>query len=190
MLRVTFVAMTLLSCGLLAWASTLRLAIVTRERRDWSVFALVLVLNLGFFVFMGYLPEDPELVTPAQTTVAVIWLLAVPLGASVYYLIADINHFGPNGPSVARASAARLLSRHPPSTTGTRRRRPGPPHPPCRPRSWLPARRTADRHRAQRRTGSRPRLAPAPTPKPQRLDQVRAELDELSDYLRKEGGSQ
>ncbi|MBK3548101.1 hypothetical protein JHN56_34595, partial [Streptomyces sp. MBT60] len=31
-----------------------------------------------------------------------------------------------------------------------------------------------------------PTTPPTPTPAPQRLDQVRAELDELSDYLRKE----
>ncbi len=33
-----------------------------------------------------------------------------------------------------------------------------------------------------------PAHQPHPTPHPQRLDQVRAELDELSDYLRKEEG--
>ncbi|MBK6033595.1 hypothetical protein JHN57_34750, partial [Streptomyces sp. MBT59] len=31
-----------------------------------------------------------------------------------------------------------------------------------------------------------PTTPPTPTPAPRRLDQVRAELDELSDYLRKE----
>ncbi|MFD8822559.1 hypothetical protein ACFV1C_09380 [Streptomyces sp. NPDC059605] len=37
---------------------------------------------------------------------------------------------------------------------------------------------------------TRPRAQPTPTPhpQPQRIDQVRAELDELSDYLRKEEG--
>ncbi|MER5366995.1 hypothetical protein [Streptomyces sp. NPDC002722] len=34
----------------------------------------------------------------------------------------------------------------------------------------------------------RPQPAPSPQPHPQRIDQVRAELDELSDYLRKEEG--
>ncbi|WP_328910581.1 hypothetical protein OG230_14300 [Streptomyces sp. NBC_00234] len=178
-LRVLFVALTVLSCGLLGWAAMLRLAVVTRKGRDWALLALVFALNTGLFAFMIVMPEDPEQTSDAEAFIGVSWIFGVMVGVVAYYLYAEIQHYGPQGPYGAA---------HPPVAQphgpygGYVPQQAAPPHPaPHVPNTPAPT----------PGYGYPPAVPPPahtpPPAAPQRLDQVRAELDELSDYLRKEG---
>ncbi|MFH9616009.1 hypothetical protein ACH4MM_20200 [Streptomyces pratensis] len=200
-LRVVFVALALLSCGLLAWAAMLRLAIVTRKQRDWWLFGLVLALNTGLVVYLDALPDEEEVLTDGQAVITLTWMLVVFVGTVTYYLYAEIRHFDPYrgqrggpgagpyaGPYAARYPGAPSYAAqqtvtappvpsygYPPAPRQSPTPVPTPPAPPRNPASTPP-----------------PAAPPAEAPRaaaPQRLDQVRAELDELSDYLRKEGDS-
>ncbi|MGW0856265.1 hypothetical protein [Streptomyces sp. NPDC002690] len=196
-LRVVFVALTVLSCGLLAWAAMLRLAIVTRRPRDWVLFVVSIALVVGFCAFLGTVPsdEDAEL-TDGQAVVVLLWILVTFGGVPWYYLHQDIRHFGPNGPNGPRAAGARPAVGYPvanpaqgygyppavpqPPVYGAP---PVTPHPqgPTPPYGAVPPQ---PHQPLQQQRPTPPPRRPGP---PQRLDQVRAELDELSDYLRKEG---
>ncbi|MFC8230038.1 hypothetical protein [Streptomyces sp. NPDC057287] len=191
-LRVVFVALALLSCGLLAWAAMLRLAIVTRKARDWWLFGLVLALNIGLIAYLGSLPEEEEVMTDGQAVITLSWMLVVFAGTVTYYLYTEIRHFGPYGaarggpqagPGAGPYAAPYAGPYGAPATPspggyaspGTA---PAPTATPAPSYGYPPA----------------PGQGPVPAPPsdapraaaPQRLDQVRAELDELSDYLRKE----
>ncbi|WP_326697925.1 hypothetical protein OG909_11620 [Streptomyces sp. NBC_01754] len=188
-LRVLFVALTFLSCGFLSWAAMLRLALVTRRALDRVLVAVSVVLNVAVLVYIGSTPDGPEAeLTPVQTIVFMAWMACSVLGTTIYYLYAEIRHYaqGPQGagpPSyvdpLARTVTSGPRQGYPPAPW------PVPPHTagpaPAPPPASVPT----------------PRSAPAPVPPPvtphpatsPRLDQVQAELDELSDYLRKEGGN-
>lgn len=163
--RVILVVVTVLSCGLLGWAAMLRLAIVTRRPRDWILLVVVALLNGGLFVFIMATPDDPDDMSDAAALVMFLWLVGVLAGVITYYLYAEIRHYSSLGsppPSPYAATA--------------------PVHP-----APLPYQ---QQHLVQPQPQPNPYTVqtapPTPTPAPQRLDQVRAELDELSDYLRKE----
>ncbi|WP_042837097.1 hypothetical protein, partial [Streptomyces sp. NRRL S-15] len=96
-LRVVFVALTLLSCGFLAWTAMLRLAIVTRKQRDWWLFGLVLALDAGLVAYLGSLPPEEEVMTDGQAIIMLSWMLVVFVGTVTYYLYTEIRHFGPYG---------------------------------------------------------------------------------------------
>lgn len=193
-LRVLFVALTMMSCGFLAWAAMLRLAIVTRKKLDWCLFALVFALSAGLVVFFGMLPDDPDEMTDADAFIGLSWLLVVVIGTVTYYLYAEIRHYGPyGGPQPGPAPlpyGGYVPQQTPPAAPAAPRPTYGYPPAPTPPPA--PAQRPAPTPPpapAQRPAPTPPPASPSPA-SPQRLDQVRAELDELSDYLRKEGGSQ
>lgn len=166
--RVILVVLTVLSCGLLGWAAMLRLAIVTRRPRDWVLLAVVVVLNTGLFAFIMATPDDPDDMTDAQALVLFVWLVGMLAGVITYYLYAEIRHYSARPAYNGPAPAHPVHPAHPaplPYQQHPVQQHPVPPRPP---------------NPYTVRT-------PPPTPAPQRLDQVRAELDELSDYLRKEG---
>ncbi|MGW3210719.1 hypothetical protein ACWDBC_00470 [Streptomyces parvus] len=172
--RVILVALTVLSCGLLGWAAMLRLAIVTRRPRDWFLLVVVIALNIGLFAFIMATPDDPDQMSDASALFMMFWILGLLAGVITYYLYAEIRHYntlGAPGPYDA----------------------PTHPAPPLPYQQQHPARHQQhqpQQHQLQQHQPPNPYTAPAtpPTPKPapQRLDQVRAELDELSDYLRQE----
>ncbi|MFF5726650.1 hypothetical protein [[Kitasatospora] papulosa] len=186
-LRVVFVALALLSCGFLAWAAMLRLAVVTRKQRDWWLFGLVLALNIGLLVYLGMLPEEDEVLTDGQAVITLSWTLVVFVGTVTYYLYTEIRHFGPYGGT----RGAPYAGLHTGPYGG------GYPAAPAFPAGGYVPRRTVPDPPVTPAYGYPPvpHQGPTPTPppdssraaSPQRLDQVRAELDELSDYLRKEG---
>ncbi|MGW8064606.1 hypothetical protein ACVV2G_20620 [Streptomyces ziwulingensis] len=176
LLRVFFVALPLLSLGFLAWISTLYAAIVTRRPRDWWAFAasaVVLVVSFGFLVT----DHTDDFSTPNGTAGMIILLLNACACAG-YFLYADIRHhqvplhtgypppgppatgYGHPQPAYPYSAAPTLPQTHPPYQVP--QPQPQPPVPPP---------------------------APPRTPQPARIDQVRAELDELSDYLRKHEGN-
>ncbi|MGW7588172.1 hypothetical protein [Streptomyces rubiginosohelvolus] len=168
--RVILVALTVLSCGLLGWAPMLRLAIVTRRPRDWFLLVVVLALNIGLFVFIMATPDDPDQMSDAAALFMMLWILGLLAGVITYYLYAEIRHYNTLGA---------------PAPYGT------PVHPapplPYRQQHIAPHQQHQQPQQPQQPNPyTAPTTPPTPTPAPQRLDQVRAELDELSDYLRKE----
>ncbi|MFE5791038.1 hypothetical protein ACFQ8C_00530 [Streptomyces sp. NPDC056503] len=172
--RVLVTAAVVLSLGLLAWVAMLRLAIMRRTVLDWVLFWTQLAVTVGCFVL---LQEEDENSWQINTGAGVVVAMAVAVTA--HYLVADIKHH--------RAAPAPL---------------PYPPHPAAY--GYPPA------HHAAAVTLPSPNPGPSPLPNPYatptpvptpppvapttptnpahspRIDQVRAELDELSDLLRKE----
>ncbi|MFB7516412.1 hypothetical protein [Streptomyces sp. NPDC056144] len=171
-LRVLFVALPLLSCGFLAGAPLLRLAVLTRRARDWWLFGLAVVASLALFVYMGVTGSDQEEVSDLEGFLGVGAILALGAGSVTYYLVGEIRHF----------DRVRALS--------------VPPQP-YRPTGYAyGAGGTAVTVPSAGAAAPNPYLGappqpPQPTPQPSsaapRIDQVRAELDELSDLLRKDG---
>ncbi|MFJ1861896.1 hypothetical protein ACIOHA_31895 [Streptomyces anulatus] len=166
--RVILVTVTVLSCGLLGWVAMLRLAIVTRRPRDWVLLVVVMVLNAALFAFIMGTPDDPDDMSDASVLLMLLWIVALLAGVITYYLYVEIRHY----------SSLRSLGSPPPYTA--------PAHPTPLPyQQQHPAQRQQHQHQ-QPNPYTVQTPPPTPTPAPQRLDQVRAELDELSDYLRKE----
>ena len=168
-LRVLFAAAGFLSCGLLACAPLFRIAFLRGRSIDWVLSWASLPLSIACFAVVGSLPEsDP------RTDVAMSLVLLLGLFSSVYFLVMDIRvhqqrrfagYPPPQGPTVHTGYGYPQPT--PPYTSTLL---PQPPAPPV----------------------SAPGVVPPPPPQrpaPARIDQVRAELDELSDYLRKHDGN-
>ncbi|MFE3474060.1 hypothetical protein [Streptomyces sp. B27] len=181
-LRAIFVVLTVLSCGFLGWAAMLRLAIVTRRPRDWWLCAVAFVLTVGLFAYFAALPDEEEM-TDAQALLGVGWMVALLVGVLTYYLIMEVRHYAAPDPyDPRRSNPGATAVPYGPATHQNQ--------PPAHHQGPLPV---------QQHPTPPPHTTPTPTPNPyavdttppkpapQRLDQVRAELDELSDYLRKEG---
>ncbi|WP_411082566.1 NnrS family protein [Streptomyces sp. cmx-18-6] len=168
-LRVIFVALTVLSCTFLGWAAMLRLAIVTRKPRDWWLLVLVVALTIGLLAFFASLPEEEEM-TDAEALIGVGWLLVMLIGIITYYLIMEIRHYATPGTYDSRQPIPAPAT-NPYRPPAAHHQAPVPPQHPTPPPTPNP-------YTVQ---------DTPPPPAPRRLDQVRAELDELSDYLRKEG---
>ncbi|MEU7517445.1 hypothetical protein AB0B13_36340 [Streptomyces sp. NPDC042898] len=169
-LRVLFVALPLLSCGFLAWAPMLRLAILTQKVRDWVFCGLAFVVATALFVYMGITGEKEA--SDLEAVVGVGTILALGAGSVAYYLVGEIRHYDRRRalPAAVPPPFRPLGYAYGPdgsAVTTTPSGAPAPyvcaPPPPAQP---------AQPHQ--------PPTAP-------RIDQVRAELDELSDLLRKDG---
>ncbi|MET7981231.1 MULTISPECIES: hypothetical protein [unclassified Streptomyces] len=183
-LRVFFVVISVFSFGLLGWVMMLRLAIVTRKSLDWGLFAATTAAEVFGIVLLGTEGGD-EIHTPGGWTGLILLLGSLVLSIA-YYLAADIRHFHqlryaayvpqqPSGPAYGYPQpspyTAATVPQHqsPLATPVPSMPRPPIPQPPVsRP--------------------SVPPVSPPQRPAPARIDQVRAELDELSDYLRKRDG--
>ncbi|WP_406436657.1 hypothetical protein OHB00_21675 [Streptomyces sp. NBC_00631] len=176
LLRVVFVAMGVLSVGFLAWVMMLRLAAVTRRSADWGLLVAVAASDVLSLVLLGNEPGD-DVHTPGGY-LGITLLFGTLLATSVYYLVADVRHFQRQ----RAAYAAQGYGYPPPASpyaTGTTPLGAQPPH-------------TPPPHTVPPLPGpplSQPPIpAPPQRPAPARIEQVRAELDELSDYLRKHDG--
>ncbi|MFE7353642.1 hypothetical protein ACFU8Q_10645 [Streptomyces sp. NPDC057543] len=185
-MRVLFIVLSVGSLGLLLWSPLLRLAIVRRRASDWWL------TGVGFVFVCVLLPilgrdgnDDPS----GIDNVLIPLLLVMMVAAPAYYLVGDIRHYeqltkrsvmGGYAPGYGYAATVPMPARAPAAPLPT-------PMPPAAPVQQPPA--------APPQPHQQPRPHPAahsqphprsPHPQPQRIDQVRAELDELSDYLRKE----
>ncbi|MER5463161.1 hypothetical protein ABT010_21255 [Streptomyces sp. NPDC002668] len=198
-IRVLFVALALLSFGMLAWGTMLRIAILRRRRLDWLLFWVSLAIAITALVVIGEYGPDAGAESAEQDEMTALDMVFLPLllglaiGVPTHYLVADIRHYqeprtGWAPPPYAAPTVPYGLPPQPGQTPHTSRtphtsqtpqpfQRPGYGYPPVPPQP-------------------QPRVPPQPQPpvpphspadKP-RIDQVRAELDELSDYLRKEQG--
>ncbi|MFI6050946.1 hypothetical protein ACIBCO_12770 [Streptomyces violascens] len=179
-LRVLFALLPLLSIGMLSWTALLRLAIVTRRGVHWALFWAQLCVFVFFFTFIVAAPDENDW----RMDVGMIGLLALAVASTAFFLYADIRHaaqapfvvspFGQYG-GPAGYGPPHIPGTHIPGATAPQF------GPYANPYADTPV----------------PSAPPAPVP-PQphipaapRIEQVRAELDELSQYLRKgtEGGA-
>ncbi|CAL9468167.1 hypothetical protein [Streptomyces sp. enrichment culture] len=192
-LRVLFVVISILSLGFLTWSMLLRLAIVTRKSLDWGLFVAVLAVDVLAVVLLGTEPGEEIHTAGGWTGLAL--LLGTLVVVIAYYLAADVRHFhqmrygayaprpaygyppAPGAYAPGAAGGAATTVHHPPLNPNT----PGAPH------TSTPQ--TPPPHTPPPIPGPAATVPPAHTPPPQRpgparIDQVRAELDELSNYLR------
>ncbi|MFB7932991.1 hypothetical protein ACFC4C_28205 [Streptomyces sp. NPDC056039] len=175
-LRVLFVAAGFLTCGVLACVPLFRVAVLRGRGLYWALAWVSLPLSIACFAVVGTLPEGDY-----RSDIALAVMLLIGLGASIWFLIVDIGHHsrpqqftGYPSPHAQTATHTPYGYPHPappyaPTST------PVPPQPPHTPVA-----------------GDTPPPGPVPPspqrPAPARIDQVRAELDELSDYLRRHEG--
>ncbi|MET8326375.1 hypothetical protein [Streptomyces sp. NPDC005181] len=193
-MRVLFVVLAVGSIGLLLWTPLLRLAIVRRKTSDWWL------TGAGFVLICVLLPiigregsDDPS----GVDNVLIPLLLLAMVAAPAYYLVGDIRHY-----EQLRKEQFGARGYLPPGYGYTTMpvRQPLPAQPPQYPQHQPPQYQPQPQPQPQpqRQPYSQPSQpqqqppqpppvphASGPTP-PHRIDQVRAELDELSDYLRKE----
>ncbi|MFF8016516.1 hypothetical protein [Streptomyces sp. NPDC007929] len=188
-LRVLFAAAGFLTCGVLACVPLFRVAVLRGRALDWVLAWASLPLAIVCFVVIGALPESDY-----RTDIALAMILLLGVGAAIYFLIVDIGHHGGQ-----RAFAGHAPS-HAPSHAPTVAQTPyGYPHqaPPYAPTSTPIPQHPVPQHPGPHTPAPHdtPPVAgpiqPPPSPQrpaPARIDQVRAELDELSDYLRRHEG--
>ncbi|MCG8967114.1 hypothetical protein [Streptomyces sp. CL12-4] len=192
-LRVLFVAISVLTIGLLAWTMLLRLAIVTRKALDWGLFVAAMAADALALVLIGTEPGDEIHTAGGWTGMALLFGTLVAVMA--YYLAADVRHFHQlrYGTGYAPQPAPGYGYPQSPATPYTATtvpqtaRQPIVPQPHHTPPPMPPTPTPIPTPPAQT-----PAPAPTPpphTPAPARIDQVRAELDELSDYLRRHDGN-
>ncbi|MFJ2159460.1 MULTISPECIES: hypothetical protein [unclassified Streptomyces] len=186
--RVLLVGVSVFSIGFLAWTMLLRLAIVTRRSLDWGLLVAALAADVLSIVLLG--SEPGEDVHTGGGYLGLALLLGTLLASIVYYLAADIRHFQQlrQGAYGGRPAAAYGYPQPPSPYMGTT----VPQHtPPPMPHMPVPQPHTPP-PMPHTPVPQPPMSTPPPgqRPTPARIDQVRAELDELSDYLRKhdEGG--
>lgn len=172
LLRVVFACVPVVTVGILAWVPLLYLAIAGRRVRDWIWCGVVTAGSVTGFVLVGSSDNDDDV----QTNVGMSVLLALIAFATAYFLVVDVRRqearrtsgferVPPPGP------AARVPGR-PPVPEG--------PHSPPPQQPWV-----ATGHSPEYRAGD-----PSPRPQTARMGQVRAELDELSAYLREQAQEQ
>ncbi|QMV23114.1 hypothetical protein GQS52_16530 [Streptomyces sp. SCUT-3] len=205
-LRVLFCAAALLSCGLLSWVPMLRLALLRLRTVDWVLCGAVFAAAFGLLATVGELPEASP-----WSDAAVGALLLLSVLVTVYYLVVDIRHHGERRARAAQAAHAAHAPygqqqygygyphpqaphpQAPPPQPGIPHQQPSPyaappPQAPYNPyRDTPPGGSPAGPPAPAAPAHVRPQGAPGPAA-PRRMDQVRAELDELSDLLRQEEG--
>ncbi|NKY15552.1 hypothetical protein [Streptomyces somaliensis] len=182
-LRVLFAVLPLLSLGFLTGAATLRLALVTRRPRDWWLFGLSVLLTVTCMVLTA---DDTD---SGRSSLGVAGLLLNAALFTGYFLYADIRHHDLPASAAAPSPYATTFPAagcygYPPQGATYPGAPPaavppyGRPQPPAVPGTPVPPRLPAQPPAA-------PRAEESAAP---RIDRVRAELDELSDLLRREDG--
>ncbi|MFD9005423.1 hypothetical protein ACFV0T_31495 [Streptomyces sp. NPDC059582] len=189
-LRVLFAAVGVLSCGLLACVPLFRVAIVRGRWFDWTAAWVSLPLSVAALAVVGTVPE-----TDTRGDVALAVVLILGAGSAAYFLATDIRFHQ------AERRFAGYAPPHAPTVHGPygypqpvppAPLYPGTPVPQPQPQPHLPQPPAARAYIPNTPVPQPPvpQSPPAQRPAPARIDQVRAELDELSDYLRKHGDSQ
>ncbi|MFI6940244.1 hypothetical protein ACIBI4_13300 [Streptomyces sp. NPDC050418] len=200
-LRVVFVVLTIGTCGLLSFAPMLRLALVTKKGLDWALFVAAIVLGVGSLIAIG--AEPTEDVDTTQEWLGLLGMVLTVIGVITYYLYADIKHFhGWSGPATLAHPGARKqppaygYPAGAPTMYGQAAPYQGAPHQAAPHQSaphpgvtapMPPAHQQPMHHQPLPQQPQQPIPTPPPAPQrpaPARIDQVRAELDELSSFLR------
>jgi hypothetical protein len=157
--RVVLSICAVFTCGMLACVPLFRVAFLRRRWWDWVLAALSVPVGIGCLAVVGTVPESDH-----RGDVALATALVLAVASVAYYLAMDVRQ-----PHAARRQPSPAPYFGPPSTLGQY----GAHHPHT---DIVPV---APPHQ-------QPVPVPAPAP---RIDQVRAELDELSDLLRKKPDS-
>ena len=188
-LRVLFAAAGLLSCGLLACLPLFRVAILRGRWFNWTAAWLSMPLSIVCFTVVSTVEA-----TDVDGDIALVLVMILGALSSAYFLVMDTR--GDNrqrqyagyapapapAPNQAPAVPPGYGSGYPsPSPSPYVNMQTGPqqhpvPHTPV-PQPHVPT--------PQPPVSHGPVAPPPQRPAPARIDQVRAELDELSDYLRK-----
>jgi hypothetical protein len=179
-LRVLIAAAGFLSCGLLACVPLFRVAILRGRWFNWTAAWVSLPLSIVCLAVVGSVEEKN-----ANGDIALASALILGALASAYFLVMDIlqdnqqqqygGYVPPQSTTVPPGYGYPPPSPYANVRTGPQPPVPHTPIPPPQPPTPAP----------------RPPLTQGPVPlppqhpAPARIDQVRAELDELSDYLRK-----
>lgn len=163
-----FTLLPILSCGFLAWASMLRLALLTRRIRDWVMMGTSIAL-CALWVTLIEIDQTPD-DDAWQGNLAFIGILLTAFGSCVYFLTMDIRHH-----EVANAAAHWYPAQPGPAYGQTQQTIPGYGYPAQAP-TPVPGQMQV------------PPQVPPQAPAAPRIGQVRAELDELSELLRKQQG--
>ncbi|GHH47599.1 hypothetical protein [Streptomyces candidus] len=211
-LRVLFTVCALCSCGLLTWAAPLRIAILRKRAADWVVFSTVLVLGYTLLAIVGLYgaPPSDDSAAPAEfntvDTVGVLALAVLSVGVATYFLIADITHYRTPRPQPHAWGPVSAVPQHRPFPPAQHPEQPGPydrptvpdgapgpayGYPAAPPKQPEPHSHPQPSPPQSRPQHSAPQPGPPtrqPLPSAPRIDQVRAELDELSELLRREPG--
>ncbi|MBT2452942.1 hypothetical protein J7F03_39130 [Streptomyces sp. ISL-43] len=166
-LRVLFALLPVLSCGLLAWGTMLRLALVTRKSRDWWLLGASVAAEFLWVLLSGLDPTPDN--SGWQANLGAACTIATGVAVTAYFLVADIRH-----QSVGRAAPPAPWYPAPPAPYVPPQQAPAYGYPYAPRQSPTPVAQPA------------PESAPAQAPAPPRIGQVRAELDELSELLRKQ----
>ncbi|MDN0200877.1 hypothetical protein [Streptomyces sp. S.PNR 29] len=189
-LRVLFAAAGFLTCGVLACVPLFRVAILRGRTLDWAAAWVSLPLTIACFAVVGSLPESDR-----RTDIALALVLLIGAASTAYFLTVDIRFHHEleqtAGHAPARAPAVHSPYGYPqPASPYAATPAPQPPahHTPIpqAPTPPAPVPQPPSPHDAVP-----PGPVPPPPPQrpaPARIDQVRAELDELSDYLRRQEG--
>ncbi|MFZ3470808.1 hypothetical protein ACODT3_22600 [Streptomyces sp. 4.24] len=175
-LRVLFALLPILSCGLLAWGSMLRLALVTRKPRDWWLLGVSAAASVIWMVLSGLDPTTDN--SGWQANAGGLGTIVTGLSVAVYFLVADIRHHEARNARAAGGWYPQPASPYGAPLPQGHETRPSYGYPPAVPRQ-------APQQLPQQPPRRAPEPAPAPT-QPPRIGQVRAELDELSELLRKQ----
>jgi len=175
-LRVLFAVLPVVTLGVGAWGSVLRLALVLRRPLDWVLMPVTGVVAVAGFVMVGTARDTSSPQSNAGAACLLVCMVATP----VYFLIADIRGAAPGTrPRAAvRPPNPYVYDYVPGPIPGAAA--PGAPGAPAGP--------PGGHGHGYGRPGYDPVPGAAPPSVAPRIDQVRAELDELSDYLRKEEG--
>ncbi|MCX5226670.1 hypothetical protein ABZY16_08650 [Streptomyces sp. NPDC006553] len=198
--RVLITVLVVLSLGFLAWVAMLRIAIMRRTGRDWAFFWAQLVLNIGCVV-----PLEQRFADTWMNTAGMVVLLVQMAIVTCYFLVVDIRHHQPAPVVIMVPSPSPHLQQAQPQAYPYGTPQPGyaPPGYATPGYGYPPAADTAPSPVPGQAPvpgpiqGSVPGLY-VPTPPPgrvpppvpgraPRIEQVRAELDELSDLLRQTG---
>ncbi|MER6674921.1 hypothetical protein [Streptomyces sp. NPDC000983] len=193
-LRVLFAACGFLSCGILACVPLFRVAFLRGRWSDWLLAWVSLPVSITCFAVVGSVPEsDP------RSDVALGAVLLLGAFSAVYFLVMDIRFHKRTLPAYGGYAHPGATTVHGHGSPGYGYPQPRPPYttapvqqPPLggQPAAPLPHQPASHPPRPQDATPSGSGSVPPPPqrPAPARIDQVRAELDELSDYLRNHDG--
>jgi hypothetical protein len=187
--RVLYAAAGILCCGLLASVPLFRVAVLRGRLLDWVAAWVSIPLSIACLAVVGSLPESDY-----RTDVALAAVLILGAVSSAYFLTVDIRIRRGQGPYPAQvppsphATTMHAPGVHTPYGYPQQQASPYAPTPVPQPQ----APHTPAPHTPAPSTPVPPQPQPQPPqrPAPARIDQVRAELDELSDYLRRQDGQQ
>jgi hypothetical protein len=180
-LRVLCGVVGLASFTLLNWALLLRLALVRRRAVDWVVFAVVgFALPITFFSLAAS-TDSEDIVGPVDAT-GVIGIIVLWISVPIYFLGMDSHYrrLAQQAAALPAFYAAPSPYPYPPPQA--------PPPYDAKPYDYNPYSSAPTPPITPSPIPSSPTPPPQPPPPPQRLNQVRAELDELSDLLREQEG--